>query len=453
MALFTYVQNVVTFLASQISAAPADGELFLTPFIKNGELDKARALSEDNMKVSNIKSEKEIKSYSGYLTIDEKTNSNLFFWFFPAQENPDNAPVLLWINELPGFSCVRAIFLETGPFKVGPNNLVSERNTSWTRSHSMLYVDSPVGTGFSFSDSDQPYETSSAKEGTEMYEALKQFFTIFKEFQPREFYLAGENYAASLIPNIVKRIESENANGDFKINVKGFILGSPYLDVQQLHKAQALYDFGLIDMDQKKMMEETTKISIEMIENGQIKEGTALGLKNYVGPDSLIAKFTGFEDYFNILVSKPPPEGIWFQNFIDSKEVHNYLHVGLHKYVGANFGVLEHFTKELSTYHGEIYEDMLNKGYRVLIYASQFNLFNPQSGVTEVVNKLKWNGAEKFSKAERKIWKVNDDIAGYVKKADNFVYAIVRNSGHYAIMDQPGWLLDLIETFLYNREF
>ncbi|CAG7822199.1 unnamed protein product, partial [Allacma fusca] len=35
----------------------------------------------------------EVKSYSGYFTIDEKTNTNLFFWFFPVEKNPENAPV------------------------------------------------------------------------------------------------------------------------------------------------------------------------------------------------------------------------------------------------------------------------------------------------------------------------------------------------------------------------
>ncbi|CAG7721008.1 unnamed protein product, partial [Allacma fusca] len=43
---------------------------------------------------------------SGYLTIDEKTNANLFFWFFPAQESSDKAPLILWVSELPGFSCL-----------------------------------------------------------------------------------------------------------------------------------------------------------------------------------------------------------------------------------------------------------------------------------------------------------------------------------------------------------
>ncbi|CAG7673164.1 unnamed protein product, partial [Allacma fusca] len=143
----------------------------------------------------------------------------------------------------------------------------------------------------------------------------------------------------------------------------------------------------------------------------------------------------------------------WFQKFIDSKEVHKYLHVGVHKYIGVNFSVLNHFAKEISAYHGGVLEEMLNKGYRVLIYSPQFNIFLPQSSITEIVDKLKWNGADNYAKAPRKIWKANGEVAGYIKKADNFVYAIVRNAGNYAIQDQPEFMLDLVEKFIYNKEF
>ncbi|CAG7784855.1 unnamed protein product [Allacma fusca] len=370
-----------------------------------------------------------------------------------TQENPENAPLILWTGELPGFSCIKAIFLQTGPFQVGPDNVVKERNTTWTRSQSMLYMDAPAGTGFSFSDSKDKGEMNSGEVGVAMVAALKQFFTLFKEFQTRDLYLAGDNYAANVISNIVKNIEAENAKGDPKINVKGFILGSPFIDVQQLHHAQALYDFGLIDMNQKKIMDDTIQKAFDLAQNGKLEEATQIGLSTFIGPNSLIAKFTGFEDYFNALVSKPPPEYEWFQNFIETKEFHNYVHVGLHKYIAFNFDVLDRFSTELIFSHTKIFEEMLNKGYRVLFYAGQFDIFTSQQVIVKVVNNLKWNGSENFSKAPRKIWKVNGDVAGYVKTADNFGYAVVRKAGHYVNMDQPAWMLDLVTKFLYNKEF
>lgn len=42
----------------------------------------------------------DILSYAGYFTVNKTCRSNLFFWYFPAAENVDNAPVLLWLQGL-----------------------------------------------------------------------------------------------------------------------------------------------------------------------------------------------------------------------------------------------------------------------------------------------------------------------------------------------------------------
>ena len=45
---------------------------------------------------------------------------------------------------------------ENGPFQAGQDEMgepsVSDNPYTWSRDHSMLYIDQPVGTGFSFTD-------------------------------------------------------------------------------------------------------------------------------------------------------------------------------------------------------------------------------------------------------------------------------------------------------------
>jgi vitellogenic carboxypeptidase-like protein len=54
-------------------------KLLLSPYIEQGELDKARELS----RVREL-SPHGVESYSGLLTVEKDCNSHLFFWFFPA---------------------------------------------------------------------------------------------------------------------------------------------------------------------------------------------------------------------------------------------------------------------------------------------------------------------------------------------------------------------------------
>ena len=53
--------------------------LILTPLIDNGNSEKARNLSKVDSEFSDI------ESYTGFFTVNKKYDSNLFFWYVPAQ--------------------------------------------------------------------------------------------------------------------------------------------------------------------------------------------------------------------------------------------------------------------------------------------------------------------------------------------------------------------------------
>jgi vitellogenic carboxypeptidase-like protein len=387
--------------------------------------------------------------------VNETSNSNLFFWFFPAQENPDKAPVILYVNESPGTSCLAAIFLENGPFSLNENNELVDRNSSWTKTNSMLYIDAPVGSGFSYADDDEGFAKSADDEAIEVYEALVQFFTVFKEFQPNDFYMAGLSYAGSFIPSIGHKIDAENANAAVKINLKGFLVDSPFLDIAK--QADALsghyYELGLIDDMQR---EEISKVEHEFqqaVAKGDYLTALSIISGVYNQKDSLFGKYTGFEELASALYTKRPVEFDRFEKFIDSKEVHNYLHVGLHQFIENNFKTFSYFIKDFLTPHIDHLQELLDKDYKVLFLCSQFNIAIAPAGVMRIVNDLKWKGASDFAKAPRKIWKSMDDVAGYVKQSGNFTFVLMRNAGSHTFHDQPEWTLELVERFTQGKGF
>lgn len=68
---------------------PMEGDvgsrLILTPYIEDGRVEEARALSA----VSGGPFPEDIPSHSGFFTVNKQYNSSLFFWFFPAEvSNP-----------------------------------------------------------------------------------------------------------------------------------------------------------------------------------------------------------------------------------------------------------------------------------------------------------------------------------------------------------------------------
>lgn len=72
----------------------ADDALFITPLLESGkdvkEIQKMASIGLDELT--------NYPGYSGFFTVNKTFNSNMFFWFFPAQNDPLNAPVLLWLQ-------------------------------------------------------------------------------------------------------------------------------------------------------------------------------------------------------------------------------------------------------------------------------------------------------------------------------------------------------------------
>ncbi|KAI6257057.1 hypothetical protein MCOR19_006503 [Pyricularia oryzae] len=103
-----------------------------------------------------------VKSYSGYIHLPPGTLDvsgglpqpypiNTFFWFFEARENPENAPLSVWMNGGPGSSSMPGLFNENGPCFINPDSKTTRLNPlSWNNKVNMIYIDQPSQVGFSY---------------------------------------------------------------------------------------------------------------------------------------------------------------------------------------------------------------------------------------------------------------------------------------------------------------
>lgn len=239
--------NVYREINSEEVTGDVGEPLYLTPLIRKKLIKEAQAAA-----VVNLSDFPNIRSYSGFLTVDKYFDSNLFFWFFPAAFNYSEAPVILWLQGGPGASSLFGLFAENGPFKV-ENSKLAVREESWTNTHSVLYIDNPVGTGFSFTKGG--YAQNETKVGEHLYQALEQFFVLFPELQKNDFFVTGESYAGKYVPAVSHLIHQHNQKRQFKINLKGLAIGNGFCDPEhQLRYGDYLYQLGLIDSEQEAEM-------------------------------------------------------------------------------------------------------------------------------------------------------------------------------------------------------
>ncbi|KAG5343262.1 VCP carboxypeptidase, partial [Acromyrmex heyeri] len=426
--------------------------LFLTPLIENGKIEEARAKA-----LVQHKEMGDINSYSGYLTVNKTYNSNLFFWFFPAMHNPKTAPVILWLQGGPGATSMFGLFMENGPFVVTANKTLTMRKYSWNIAHNLIYIDNPVGTGYSFTDDERGYVKNETQVGKDILTALVQFFLLFPELQNNDFFVTGESYAGKYVPAVSYTINNYNIKAKTKINLKGLSIGNGLCDPEnQLLYSDYLYQLGLIDENGKTQFQVYENNGREFIKQKKYLEAfemfDTLLNGDLNGTPSLFHNLTGFDYYFNYLFTKDGNDSDWMSEWIQRADVRHAIHVGNNTFHVETKTVEEHLKEDVMQSIIPLLIDLLQH-YRVLIYNGQLDIIVAYPLTENYLKNLQWPGADKYKKASRKIWMVGNKVAGYTKSVDNLTEVLVRNAGHMVPSDQPKWALDLITRFTHNKKF
>ena len=142
--------------------------------------------------------------YAGMLPSDnqDRTGMTMFWLFHPnTQEVPDS--IVLWMNGGPGcssFNC--GVMMEHSPVTqplhdagyccLRPTPELNVNPYAWTRATTMLYVEHPIGTGFSYG---HPYPENENEASGDLDAFLQNFFNVFTHLKSSDFYVVGESYA------------------------------------------------------------------------------------------------------------------------------------------------------------------------------------------------------------------------------------------------------------------
>lgn len=147
-----------------------------------------------------------VPSFHGYVPVRTSGTDDIFYWMFPAQNDPDNAPLLIWLNGGPGCSSEIGLFFELGPFNITLDNKVVLNPESWNKNANLLFVDQPIGVGFSHTTVRDMCQTeeSVAADFAEFLTYLLQ--NLFPNLISNKVYIAGESYAGNYIPFIASHL-------------------------------------------------------------------------------------------------------------------------------------------------------------------------------------------------------------------------------------------------------
>lgn len=164
---------------------------------------------------------------------------DIFYWMFQSRQTPETDPLVLWLTGGPGCASEVALFFENGPYQFNEDLTLKSNPYSWNSVSNLLYVDQPIGTGFSKGGI---HDVRSEEEvAVDMANFLKGFVEANPEFAGRDFYITGESYAGHYVPAIAHYLAFEETGLD--LNLKGIAIGNGLTDPFEQYPAYATFSY------------------------------------------------------------------------------------------------------------------------------------------------------------------------------------------------------------------
>ncbi|XP_004492026.1 serine carboxypeptidase-like 45 isoform X1 [Cicer arietinum] len=414
----------------------------------------------------------EFNHFSGYVNVDDKNNKALFFYFVEAQQDSVSKPLVLWLNGGPGCSSIGVgAFSENGPFRPKGEGLVRNQ-FSWNTEANMLYLESPIGVGFSYSTDTSSYGGVNDKiTARDNLIFLQNWFVQFPQYRNRSLFIVGESYAGHYVPQLAELMLQFNKKEKL-FNLKGIALGNPVLEFSAdfNSRAEFFWSHGLISDLTYKMFTSVCNYSRYVREyyNGavspvcssvmsQVSTETSRFVDKY--DVTLDVCISSVFSQTKILNPKQVTETIDVcvedetVNYLNRKDVQSALHarlVGVQRWTPCS-NVLDYDLHDLEIPTITVVGKLVKAGIPVLVYSGDQDSVIPLTGsrtlVHQLAKELRMNTTVPY-----RVWFQKQQVGGWTQVYGNILsFATVRGASHEAPFSQPERSLVLFKSFLEGR--
>nr|POE98089.1 serine carboxypeptidase 24 [Quercus suber] len=409
--------------------------------------------------------------FSGYVTVNEQHGRALFYWLTEATSFPEKKPLVLWLNGGPGASSVAfGASEEIGPFRINSTGSSLYLNEySWNREANLLFLESPAGVGFSYTNTSSNLKDHGDKRTAEdALVFLIRWMSRFPQYKHREFYIAGESYAGHYVPQLAEKIvEYNKALLQPAFNFKGFIVGNPVFDHYYDNIGIITYYWTHSMISDRSYQDILKKCNFKEVNQSSVCNGAQIIAEQYE---------LGFVDKYSIYTTPcvtsindtlaPPrlkntllhrrvsgydPCAVHYaEKYYNLPEVQKAMHANvtgiLHNWTAHSVGIQDNWTdSEFSML--PTYKKLFAADLRIWVFSG-----DTDSVVPVISTRLALNHLNLTVKTKWYPWYADDQVGGWKEVYDQLTFATVRGAGHEVPKSQPNRALILFKSFLAGKE-
>ncbi|XP_017306575.1 retinoid-inducible serine carboxypeptidase isoform X2 [Ictalurus punctatus] len=410
-----------------------------------------------------------VKGKEAWDYVDVRDGAHMFWWLYYANSSSasfQDLPLVMWLQGGPGgSSCGFGNFAEIGPLDTN----LKPRETSWVNAASVLFVDNPVGTGYSYTDSYGALTKDVAMVASDMMVLLQHFFSKKPEFQSIPFYIFSESYGGKMAAAVSLELNKAIQKGSIKCNFAGVALGDSWISPLDsvltwgpyLYSTSLLDDFGLGEVTraakdvQKAIVQEQYDTATELwgIAENVVEQNTnGVNFYNILTPSSdQFKSSTENEGYLSALKRRHvrPLHGQSLDELMNGPIREKLGIIPKNVTWGGQAGqVFSSMSGDFMKPVIDIVDELLAAGVNVTVYNGQLDLIVDTMGQELWVKKLKWDGLEKFNQMK---WTALEDpqstgqTGAFYKTYKNFAFYWILKAGHMIPSDQGPMALRMLK--------
>ncbi|XP_078149529.1 serine carboxypeptidase-like 2 [Carex rostrata] len=414
---------------------------------------------------------------TGYVEVDEEKGVEFFYYYVESERNPEEDPLFLWLTGGPGCSSLSGLVFEIGPLGFDLQNYVNGlpslyyKPDSWTQVSNVIFVDSPVGTGFSYSRTMEGFQTSDTESVRQLLRFLYKWLEEHPKFKSNPLYISGSSYSGMIIPVLVLEIAMAKESHGAPFNLKGYLAGNPVTDTNFDENSKIPFFHGMALISDE--LYESTKNSC----SGNYVSPSNIHCAKYLDAVNEVTKDVNTGYILDPLCEYHSPRpgqvhskkiGLRFYNEVplDStglpKECRSSLYLlsefwanngtvrdalGIRKGTIVNWHRCNihklpytHDVQSAVPYHRNI----TSKGYPALIYSGDHDVMVPFVGTQAWIRSLNFSIVDDW-----RPWYSGGQVAGFTRRySNNLTFATVKGAGHTAPEYKPKECLDMLERWL-----
>nr|AAP04182.1 putative serine carboxypeptidase [Oryza sativa Japonica Group] len=407
----------------------------------------------------------------GYVQVRPK--AHLFWWYYRSPQRVSSPggkpwPTILWLQGGPGASGVGlGNFLEVGPL----DGDLKPRGSTWLQKADLIFVDNPVGTGYSYVEDDALLVTTDGEAAADLAALLRALAAKeIPTLQSSPLFLVAESYggkyAATLGVSLARAIRA----GGLKLTLAGVALGDSWISPEDfaLSYGPLLRQVSRLDSNGADSASKKAQVVKQRIASGQWK------LAQYALSSMLtsIVASSGHVDVYNFLLdtgmdpvaagaaparSFPPA----YSAYLDSKlsvgdSIRSVMNGAIKEklkiipkdvvWEEQSYTVYNALINDFMKPRIQEVDELLSYGVNVTVYNGQLDVICSTVGAEAWVQKLKWDGLKNFLRLPRQPLHCGSSevTKGFVRSYKNLHFYWILGAGHFVPVDQPCIALDMI---------